>query len=220
MTPTGIGATISFAAAIDTVTLAQGELLIDGTSAARGVGLTIDGGAGTGVQILQEASTGRVMHVAGSADGMQLVSLSGLTLAQGHAVDAGGGLLAEHAMLDIERSSFFGNEVAGTSGTALIGGGVALLDSITTITDSRILSNGVDAKAAPFTTAAKGGGLAAVGGTLSLVATVVGGNNASSTYGGTGGGGGVYAKLDELVIAHAAIDRNLLDASGGADATA
>jgi hypothetical protein len=119
----GVSATITFAAGIDTVTLAQGELLIDGTSAARGVGLAIDGGAG--VRPVQGAATGRVMRIDGDPGvDDQLVKLSNLSLEQGRVVDAvGGGLLAEGARLDIEDCLVAENEVASGSGTGTLGGG-------------------------------------------------------------------------------------------------
>ena len=184
----GISATISFAAAIDTVTLAQGELLIDGTSAARGVGLTIDGGAG--VRLVQGAAIGRVMHIDGEADHQQ-VKLSNLSLEQGHVIDAvGGGLLAEGAFLDIEGGVFFNNEVTRGSGTAtLAGGGVALVDSYTTISDSGIERNKIDATG---TAEVKGGGLYAVGGGLHFYHTTTQQNAATIVY-GSARGGGIYA---------------------------
>ncbi|HEX6014477.1 MAG TPA: hypothetical protein VFY87_22310 [Geminicoccaceae bacterium] len=141
----GVSATITFAAGIDTVTLAQGELLIDGTSAARGVGLAIDGGAG--VRLVQGAVTGRVMRIDGDPGvDDQLVKLSNLSLEQGRFVDAvGGGLLAEGARLDIEDCLVAENEVASGSGTGTLGGGVALLDPVTTVSGGSVERNQIDA---------------------------------------------------------------------------
>jgi Ca2+-binding RTX toxin-like protein len=204
-----VSATITFAAGIDTVTLTQGELLVDGTSAAGGIGLTIDGGAG--VRLVQGAPTGRVMHIDGDPGvDNQLVKLSSLTLEQGHVVDAvGGGLLAEGATLDLEDCLVAENKVASGSGTGtLAGGGVALLDCVTTISGGSIDQNQIEATG---TAGAKGGGLYAVGGSLRLHQTGVDYNRAVvPTYGGTVRGGGIYAKLDDLEINLGSINGNSL----------
>ena len=112
--------------------LTQGELVIEGTSVANGVGLTVEGGSGDGVStILGAGGDGaRVLHIAGSAAAgdSQLVTLEGLILSGGEA-DIGGGLFAERAVLTLNDVTVDGNKALGAAGsTTVLGGGMALIE--------------------------------------------------------------------------------------------
>jgi N-acetylneuraminic acid mutarotase len=106
LTDANDGDVIGFAVT-GTIGLASGELVVNHSITISGPGpenLAVDGNAG-----------GRVFHIASG----QTVTISGLTITNGHASDSGGGIYNDHAVLTL--SNCF---VTGNSATGNIGGGI------------------------------------------------------------------------------------------------
>src|SRR6516165_12447872 len=100
------GDTINFAVT-GTIGLTSGELLVDHSITISGPGienLSINGNAKS-----------RVFHIASD----QTVTISGLTIANGHASDSGGGIYNDHAVLMLSNCVITGNSAA-----LNIGGGI------------------------------------------------------------------------------------------------
>jgi hypothetical protein len=106
LTDANDGDVIGFAVT-GTIGLASGELVVNHSITISGPGpenLAVDGNA-----------VGRVFHIASG----QTVTISGLTITNGHASDSGGGIYNDHAVLTL--SNCF---VTGNSATGNIGGGI------------------------------------------------------------------------------------------------
>jgi len=106
LTDVNDGDTINFAVT-GTIGLTSGELLVDHSIAISGPGtenLSINGNAKS-----------RVFHIASD----QTVTISGLTIANGHASDSGGGIYNDHAVLMLSNCVITGNSAA-----LNIGGGI------------------------------------------------------------------------------------------------
>lgn len=100
------GDTITFAVT-GTIGLTSGELLVDKSIVISGPGaegLAIDGNA-----------KDRVFHIASG----QTATISGLTVANGHAIEPGGGILNDHAVLILSNCTITGNSAAGNVGGAI-----------------------------------------------------------------------------------------------------
>jgi hypothetical protein len=215
----GVSARISFVPGIDEVVLTQGELLINGTSAATGAVLTIDGGAG-GLTLTQDVAGGsRVVHIDGASSGVeQAVVLNDVTITGGlgttEATAYGAGLLGRTATITLDDVAITGNRLA-AGGQGVAGGGLALEECTTTITGGAITDNTVVASAGY----ASGGGIFASGGSLRLSGTEVSGNSATSAVSQVFGGGiavtegtegSAVASLDHVTVA-----RNTASVTGG-----
>jgi len=106
LTDVNDGDTINFAVT-GTIGLTSGELLVDHS-------ITISGPGTENLSINGNAKS-RVFHIASD----QTVTISGLTIANGHASDSGGGIYNDHAVLMLSNCVITGNSAA-----LNIGGGI------------------------------------------------------------------------------------------------
>ena len=117
------GDTIDFGAAVTgTITLSSGELLVSDS-------ITISGPGATILAVNGNAAS-RVFHIASG----KTVTISGLTLTNGHA-NIGGGIYNDHATLTINNSSVSGNSAASPDGD---GGGIYNDHAMLTVSNSTI----------------------------------------------------------------------------------
>ena len=156
-----------------TIVLTQGPLDISKDLTIRGPldgGITISGNHRSGVFDI-------------TADpGVQAVTLSDLTIADGTGVTVngrrvGGGLYNDHATVTLEHVVVTGNTVAAGG----LGGGIANATGAMILNASTVSGNSVASNGA-------GGGIENMSGTLTLNSSTVSGNSVGGSQGGDGGG--------------------------------
>lgn len=203
------GDTITFAPGLGTITLTSGKLLIDKDltiSGPSGASQTISGGA----NVTQSRSPfgggggSRVFEVAAGIS----VTLSDLTITNGHAPDASG------------------QQAAGDGGGILNNGTLTVRDS--TIIHNKAGDGATEFDPTPGTAGGSGGGIANHG-TLTVVGSTISGNTAgaggpwisfslppfcSSCAGGDGGGGGGIVNTGALTVTNSTIVGNAGGAGG------
>jgi len=121
------GDTINFAVT-GTITLTSGELLVDKSITISGPGasnLAIDGNAKS-----------RVFHIA-----CQSVTISGLTISNGHTTEFGGGIYNDHAVLILSNCVITGNSTAGNIGGGIHNDGTNIGHAMLQINNSLITNN-------------------------------------------------------------------------------
>jgi len=167
------------------------------------------------------------------------VTISGVTISGGGAVEQGGGIEAQDADLTVEKSTITGNwakqlgggifaqggtldvedcSVAANSaqgGTDCLGGGIAASGAQVTVSNSTIMNNyafgGEVGSQAAFAT---GGGIYAQHGTLTILGSKITGNTVFSTTSGTSAtslGGGVSTSDTIVSITRSAVTNNTLE---------
>src|SRR5262249_7448785 len=112
-----------------TIGLTSGELLVAKNITISGPGaqsLTVNGNAKS-----------RVFHI--SSD--ETVTISGLTMMNGHTTDLGGGILNDHAVLILDNCTITGNSAAGNIGGGIHNDGDNVGQATLQINDSLITDN-------------------------------------------------------------------------------
>jgi hypothetical protein len=213
------GETISLPAG--TYTLASGEISIDKS-------LTI-AGHGAGDTIVRSGGPFRVFSSSGAANE---VAISGVTIRDGHRVDAGGGVWNQEATLTLSAVVVTGNVAsadgeAGQFGGISRGGGIYNQNGTLHLLDSTVTAN----RSSAVGGSGKFGGIAYGGGISSEGAVTVERSNISSNivdarggqgpsdpmqFGGISTGGGIYASVQSTAsLSASTVSGNLSDASSG-----
>jgi CSLREA domain-containing protein len=204
------GDTITFALpANSTITLTNGELSIDSKS------LTISGPGAKQLAVRRSSAAGtpqfRIFHISNHS----LVSISGLTISNGHPAAPGGAISNEDANLTITGCIISGNAGKGgdggggiyNTGTLTVtettiadnssqfgGGGVRTNSGDVTIINSTISGNSTDSL---------GGGISIVAGTLTVSNSTIFGNSVTN-----GTGGGIFSYNCTVTITSSTISGN------------
>jgi hypothetical protein len=198
------GDTINFAPSVTNVTLTSGELVIDKNLIITGPGanrLTVQVGT---------AINARVFNITSST---VTVSISGITISNGHAeYDSGGGILNAGA-LTLTDCTISDNFAGNFAGIPIVGGGGVINDNGTmTITDCTISNNQeFDGQG--------GGGVLNDNGTMTITGCTIS-NNSASQPGFAGGpltaeGGGILNDSGgSLIITNSTISGNTCSATG------
>jgi hypothetical protein len=175
----------------------------------------------------------RVLEIDGGS-----VTLSGLSISGGGAVAQGGGILAQNAALTLQNTKVFGNvasEAGGgifaqggtlklqnssvmnnrtSSSSAALGGGIAALGTVTTLTGCTVSENSVYAADTQNAGAVSGtgGGIYADGGTLAVSKSTVSGNTVYAVTTGTSAAssGAAFSTLQTAV----SVDGTTLEYNG------
>jgi hypothetical protein len=151
----------------------------------------------TGTTEIVQGGTGRIFEIDGGS-----VTLSGMILSGGGAVEQGGAINAQDTTLKVENATIAGN--AATQA----GGGIAIQGGTLDVENSAIRNN-----TAGGASSGLGGGIAAFGAEVNLAATGINNNSAfghqsNSQAGPTGAGGGLYVENGTLAIASGVVSRN------------
>lgn len=188
-------------------------------------------GLGAADSIISGNNNSRIFYVYGVfSSAVQTVSISGLTMTDGSAVNSGGAIFSRHSDLTLSGVVISGNTAGQTGGGIYSGDAVAYGGAPFTIIDSEISDN---------TAVGVGGGLNVYqAGNVTITNTVVSGN--TSTLGGganfyyvgnisivnssfaenvalSGGGGGFFAdEVGDLSIDSSTLDQNTAGEDGGA----
>lgn len=190
------GDTINFAAGIATINLTSGELLIDKD-------LTING-PGPNLLTLQRSASAttnfRIFAIAANSPSNN-VTISGLTITNGHTTSNGGGI-RNFGTLALTNATISGNS-AGSYGGGIYNSMFNSGDTVT-ITNSTISGN----------SAVSGGGIYNDG-TVTITNSTISGNSAVSGDSGGGGGGGIDNYNGAVTLTNSTIAANTADFSGG-----
>jgi hypothetical protein len=161
--------TINFAGGLHgTITLTSGELLITDSVTIKGPGANHLSVSGNNTSRDFDMTTG------------QNVSISGLTITQGFALDQGGGILNQGSNLTLSEDVLSRNVVFGSATTGGRGGALRSLGGALTITDCSIAGNQALGGTAPFGDAL-GGGIYVLAGTAAISDSTISGNLAQAT---------------------------------------
>ena len=199
----GGGNTILFSNIVTgTISLAQGELLID-----RDVTII---GPGAKVLAINGNRVTRIFHITNNV----AVNLSGLTITNGVSAAGGGGILGDNgsATLSVSDCAISGNVSTGS------GGGINRLSGVTTLLNCLISSNSASVAGGGITgsgvtmtnctvtgnTSGSGGGIYA-GGDVRMVHCTVSGN---TTAAGANSGGGVFRNAGTVTIGNTILAGN------------
>jgi hypothetical protein len=190
-----------------TIRLTSGELLITDS-------VTIDG-PGANDLAVSGNSASRVFETATGID----VTISGLTVLHGYALDQGGGILNDGANLALTGDVLSQNVVRESAANRASGAALKSLDGALTITNCQIIGNQSlgAAGAAAFGDAA-GAGIYVLAGTVTISDSTISGNLArggDNSGDGNGFGAGIYTRAP-VSIADSTISDNL--ALGGNNA--
>lgn len=151
--------------------------------------LTITG-AGASTTIVDGADLSRIFHIHGGP-----VTITGLTARNG-SEEAGGGIFVE-AVTSVNFSNIV---VTANDGLGSGGGGIRNQGGTTTITDSTISNNVVDAQ---------GGGIFTIGTPLTIIRSTISGNTATES------GGGIRIDSGTLTVQNSTISNNTASSGGG-----
>jgi len=186
------GDTIDATGISGTITLTSGELLVDKSVTMNGAGadmLAVDGNV-----------TSRVFQISTG----ETVTISGLTIRNGHDDNIGGGIDNEGgAMLTITNSTLSGNTAGSVNNPAVAGGSIYNLGTLT------IVNSTVSANTAGGISGGGGGIFSA--GTLTIVNSTVSGNTAS-----IGAGIDNAGDASTVTITNSTFSGNAASAYGGA----
>lgn len=164
---------------------------------------------GSGQPVIDGLDADRVVHIGPS--GSPAVTLSGIELRDGGAVDSGGGILVEGGTLGLSQVTVAANTAESASSGAE-GGGV-WIDSAGAHT---IVASTLSGNTADGLTGAFGGGLGlggpAVG--VSITNSTISGNRASSAFGAAQGGG--IGSHGGITLTQATLHQNTASGSGEA----
>jgi hypothetical protein len=229
------GDTITFAPAVTEVTLTTAELVVDAS-------VTIQGSGTGGVRVARSAVGGtprfRVFHISGGA----VVTLRGLTVANGDVDGDGGGILVEGGGLTVEAGVVADNTArAAPNSSTVRGGGIAALNAPVTLTNSTVSGNKASVTSSGegtyFSGSAYGGGVytsasgdnTTVDASVTLTDSTVSGNEArvvgpADSFYGNAYGGGVYTAANGtdgvynggVTLARTTVSGNIARAEGAA----
>ena len=204
-----IGHAISIASSGDSIKVAAATYNENLTV---GISLTVIG-SGAPTTIVDGGGVGTVITI---SSGVQ-VTLSSLTIRNGHALNEGGGI-SNQGVLTINKSTISGNSATSQSCTAFVcgeeGGGIFNLGKLT-INNSTVAGNTV------WITCSYGHGCFAAGGgiynagTLNVRSSTITANSATSL---SGYGGGIYNSFGTVTVSSSTISENnvvQLGSSGG-----
>jgi hypothetical protein len=174
--------TITFAPRLEgTLTLTSGGLLVTDS-------LTIDG-PGVGHLTVSGNNASRVFELNPGASTTHLsVTINGLTISNGSAVDSGGGILNEGSSLTLSGDVLAQNVATGSSDApGGFGGGLRSMSGTLTLTDCTISGNQALGGSSSYLIAL-GGGIAvdATAGSVTITGCTFSGNRALAGNGGTG----------------------------------
>ncbi len=200
--PTGIvGDTIMFnlPAGPQTITLAGSELLIDQNMTIAGPGanlLTVSGN--NAVRVFRPRFAG-------------FVTISGLTVTRGRAIDIGGSILS-NGTLTLNDCVVTNNRVAGTSNT--LNGGAGIFNDGTLVLNRTLVTSNI-VEAGSGTAVKRGGGIYNYDGNYSTVRLTLNASTVSDNTGAVEGGGIASINRATATLSGSQVDRNSVTSFGG-----
>ena len=196
------GDTITFAPSVTTVTLTSNELVIDKN-------LTITG-PGANRLTVHTVISARVFNITSST---VTVSISGITISNGHAeYGPGGGGILNAGALTLTDCTISDNLAGNFSGIPIPGGGGVMNDNGTMTITGCTISNNQEGDGGG------GGGVLNENGTMTITGCTISNNSASQSgfFGSfTSEGGGISNDSGSLIITNSTISGNTCSANNG-----
>ncbi|MCB0582735.1 MAG: hypothetical protein KDD10_25880, partial [Phaeodactylibacter sp.] len=181
------GDTVAFDAVTDRIpfTLALGEIMIDKS-------ITIMGN-GPGITIVSGGNLGRIFNIADAG----VVSISGMTLANGLALESGGAIRSENSSLELSNVVIADSEARGSAATQG-GGGIVNIGGTLTVLNGTLIAN----NSATGASGSGGGILNLSGGTLIVSSSTISGNTSVRAGGGIedNSGAGTTVVLTDVTL--------------------